>query len=219
MEGISTLINLAVENGIFKGIVIPNSGPSISHMMYTDDVMFMGEWNLENLLNLKRLLRIFYLMPGLKINLHKSSLAGVGVPSDESLHFANIIGCKREFFPIKHLGFYHLEAKKNWELVIQKFKNKPNNWKAKTLSFGGRLTLVKSVLTSLPLYFLAMFEAPTKVIKSLDGIRRKFLWGDGLSNNKNSWVRWEKILKPKNKGGLGVNCLKTLNMSLLAKWK
>ncbi|KAJ0938893.1 putative RNA-directed DNA polymerase [Helianthus annuus] len=222
MEGLSALVNLAVERGVFRGITLPNNGPIISYTMYADDVMFVGEWDPDNLKNLKRILRIFYLMSGLKINFHKSRLVGVGVSEMESLHFANIIGCKREFLPIMHLGLplgANMKYVKNWDPVLQKFKNKLNNWKAKSLSFGGHLTLVKSVLTSLPLYFLSMFKAPSKVIKSLDSIRRKFLWGGSLSNNKISWVRWDKVLKPKSKGGLGVNCLKTLNMALLAKWK
>nr|KAJ0186645.1 hypothetical protein LSAT_V11C900459430 [Lactuca sativa] len=41
------------------------------------------------------------------------------------------------------------------------------NWKAKCLSFGGRLTLVNSVLNSLLLYYFSIFRAPKKLLTTL----------------------------------------------------
>ncbi|GJS98273.1 RNA-directed DNA polymerase, eukaryota, reverse transcriptase zinc-binding domain protein [Tanacetum coccineum] len=38
------------------------------------------------------------------------------------------------------------------------------DWKAKTMSFEGRLTLVKSILGSLPLYYFLMFHVPGKKV-------------------------------------------------------
>ncbi|KAJ0813272.1 hypothetical protein HanPSC8_Chr17g0771521 [Helianthus annuus] len=35
---------------------------------------------------------------------------------------------------------------KNWKPIIERFENKLSLWKARTLSFGGRVTLVKAVL-------------------------------------------------------------------------
>ncbi|GKB75710.1 hypothetical protein Tco_0942605 [Tanacetum coccineum] len=54
-----------------------------------------------------------------------------------------------------------------------------SSWKSKSLSFGGRLTLVKSVLGSLGVYYFSTFKAPSKVINTLEGIRRKY-FGDAL---------------------------------------
>ncbi|GKA63819.1 RNA-directed DNA polymerase, eukaryota, reverse transcriptase zinc-binding domain protein, partial [Tanacetum coccineum] len=47
-----------------------------------------------------------------------------------------------------------------WIHVIEKFKKRLVEWKAKSMSFGGRLTFVKSVLGSLPLYYFLMFHVP-----------------------------------------------------------
>ena len=66
---------------------------------------------------------------------------------------------------------------KNWKTIIKKFHSKLSIWKAKTLSFGGRLTLIKSMLGNLPTYFLSLFKVPLGVIKELEKIGRKFLWG------------------------------------------
>lgn len=70
-----------------------------------------------------------------------------------------------------------MKLAKNWNPVVDKFKKRLLNWKVKALSFGGHLTLVNSVLNSLPLYYFLIFRAPRKIILMLDGIRRRFLWG------------------------------------------
>ncbi|PNX64457.1 ribonuclease H, partial [Trifolium pratense] len=48
-----------------------------------------------------------------------------------------------------------------WEPVLTRLKNRLSGWKSRFLSFGGRLVLLKSVLTSLPVYALSFFKAPS----------------------------------------------------------
>lgn len=49
------------------------------------------------------MLRCFYLISGLKINVHKINVLGVGVPDEEVSDMANIIGCGATKFPLKYL--------------------------------------------------------------------------------------------------------------------
>ncbi|XP_076888771.1 secreted RxLR effector protein 78-like [Bidens hawaiensis] len=49
MEAFSCMFRRAAEAGIFKGIQTPNGGPILSHLLYADDAMIMGEWSLANL--------------------------------------------------------------------------------------------------------------------------------------------------------------------------
>ncbi|GAU24253.1 hypothetical protein TSUD_23900, partial [Trifolium subterraneum] len=48
-----------------------------------------------------------------------------------------------------------------WEPVLAHLENRLSGWKSRFLSFGGRLVLLKSVLTSLPVYALSFFKAPS----------------------------------------------------------
>ncbi|GKE83894.1 hypothetical protein Tco_1557636 [Tanacetum coccineum] len=64
--------------------------------------------------------------------------------------------------------------------MAHKFKSKLADSKAEMISFGGRLTFVKSVLDSLSLYFFSLFRAPLSVLHSLESVRRDFLAKDGL---------------------------------------
>lgn len=42
---------------------------------------------------------------------------------------------------------------------------------AYTLSIGGRLTLLKSVLSSIPLYHMSIFKVPMGVLNHMESIR------------------------------------------------
>ena len=49
-------------------------------------------------------------------------------------------------------------------------------WKGRLLNKAGRLRLVSSVLSSVPTYFLKVFQSKKWAIKKNDKIRRSFLW-------------------------------------------
>ncbi|GJS23647.1 hypothetical protein Tco_0452279 [Tanacetum coccineum] len=106
----------------------------------------------------------------------------------------------------------------NWTPIIDRFFKRLSNWKAKALSFGGRLTLIKSVLGSLGVYYFSTFKAPKMVTNKLKSIRRKFFWGGSWDSNKIAWNAWKKVLAPRDQGGLNVGSLRVSNLSLLAKW-
>ncbi|GKD11084.1 RNA-directed DNA polymerase, eukaryota [Tanacetum coccineum] len=78
MESLHISFSRAVNDGFFKGIRLHGS-VTISHLFYPGDAMFVGEWSDSNLLNIVNVLNCFFLESGLKINIHKSQLLGVGV--------------------------------------------------------------------------------------------------------------------------------------------
>ena len=87
------------------------------------------------------------------------------------------------------------------------------------LSAGGRLTLIKSVLESLGIYFMSIFKVPVGVAKNLETLRARFFWGAADGEKKISWVKWGVVLNSKENGGLGVGSIQALNKALLYKWK
>nr|GEY07784.1 hypothetical protein [Tanacetum cinerariifolium] len=72
--------------------------------MLTCKVEESGEWSWLNAHNHLCMLRCFYLISSLKINVNKSNLRGVYVPDETVSNMAYSIGCGAASFPIKYLG-------------------------------------------------------------------------------------------------------------------
>ncbi|PWA90824.1 reverse transcriptase domain, Reverse transcriptase zinc-binding domain protein [Artemisia annua] len=209
------------ETGLLPGIGLPNNGPKISHFLYADDAILLGAWSATHMANTSRLLRCFHIATGLKVNLQKSIFFGINLPPEAITISTNTLNCQTGSFPITYLGLTvgsNMNLVNNWTPLIQTFENRLSLWKASTLSLGGRITLIRSVLDSLPSYFFSLYKAPVSVISKLESIRRTFFWGGSLNQRKIPWISWDKVILPKKSGGLGLGSLHEKNLSLLCKW-
>ena len=101
-----------------------------------------------------------------------------------------------------------------WQPLISKFESRLAKWKQRCLSMGGRISLINSVLSAMPIYLLSFFKIPKKVVQKAVSIQRNFLWGGGVI----AWVNWDTVCLPKSKGGLGIKDLTKFNEALLGKW-
>ncbi|GJY11692.1 RNA-directed DNA polymerase, eukaryota [Tanacetum coccineum] len=180
MESLHLSFSRVIEAGLFTGIQI-DSSVTLSHLFYADDAIFIGKWNSDNLKCITHMLRWFSLLSGLSINLKKSQLLGVGMSDNIVTEAAISIGCSvlRTPFVPPHSNI--------WEL-----------WSAlKTLSIGGRLTLLKLVLDSTPIYNMSLYKVPKTVLSSMEAIRRNFFngyFGIGERKGRIAWVKWTKVL-------------------------
>ncbi|XP_022024185.1 uncharacterized mitochondrial protein AtMg01250-like [Helianthus annuus] len=121
MEAFTCFMNWANNEDAFSGLTLPNNGPTISLLMYADDVLVIGEWKDKNADNLARILRAFFLMSGLKINHSKSTLVGLGVDDQEVERLAGKIRCRKGVVPLTYLGLVvgaNMNLYKNWKSVI-----------------------------------------------------------------------------------------------------
>ncbi|GJS93655.1 RNA-directed DNA polymerase, eukaryota [Tanacetum coccineum] len=133
----------------------------------------------------------------------------------------SLIGCSIMSNKFRYLGVMVGEYSsriKAWDDVILKLRSRLSKWKVKTLSIGGRLTLLKSVLGASPIYNMSIFKVPTGVLKVMESIRSRFFNGADQSEKKVTWVAWNKVLASKKHGGLGVSSFFALNRALLLKW-
>ena len=102
--------------------------------------------------------------------------------------------------------------------MIDKVTKKLSSWKAKLLGIGGRLTLLKSVVGSLAIYYMSIYKVPATVLKLLESLRARFFWSADLGERKLHWIAWNKMLSSRDSGGLEVGSLATFNKVLLFKW-
>ncbi|GJR31850.1 RNA-directed DNA polymerase, eukaryota [Tanacetum coccineum] len=220
MESLHLSFSRVIEAGSFTGIKI-DSSVTLSHLFYADDAIFIGEWSRDNLKCIMHVLHCFSLLSGLSLNLKKSQLLGVGIPDSTVSLAADMIGCSVLHTPFKYLGIPvggNMNSIKAWDDIIYKIKKRLSNWKLNTLSIGGRLTLLKSVLGSTPLYYMSLYKVPKTVLHSMESIRRNFFNGIREGDRKISWISWPKVLASRENGGLGVSSFYALNRGLLAKW-
>nr|XP_043614015.1 uncharacterized protein LOC122585965 [Erigeron canadensis] len=103
---------------------------------------------------MQQALQIFYAISGLKINLLKSSVFGIGVDRDEVEGLGRHFGCKADSLPMamSYLGIpvgARMNRIKEWKPLFNKLSKRLAGWNAKLLSIGGRLTLLSAVLGSL----------------------------------------------------------------------
>ncbi|GJZ16707.1 RNA-directed DNA polymerase, eukaryota, reverse transcriptase zinc-binding domain protein [Tanacetum coccineum] len=106
----------------------------------------------------------------------------------------------------------------NWKIILDRFDARLSKWKANLLSIGGRLTLIKSVLGSLGIYYLSIFKTPETVLNLLEKKCASFFWGGTHDSRKLAWVKWPIILASRVNGGLVIGSLKAFNLALLQKW-
>ncbi|GKF16787.1 hypothetical protein Tco_0061705, partial [Tanacetum coccineum] len=100
----------------------------------------------------------------------------------------------------------------------RKSRSRLSKWELKTLSNGGRLTLLKSVLTAIPIYHMSLFKVPAGIIKNMESIRMNFFHGIDKSERKMVWIGLDNILASKKYGGLGILSFYAANRALLFKW-
>nr|GEW40609.1 RNA-directed DNA polymerase, eukaryota [Tanacetum cinerariifolium] len=163
---------------------------AISHLFYADDVVFIEEWSDSNMDNIIKILKCFFLASGLKINIQKSQVLGVGVPRNIVNQAASLIGCAVMQNPFRYLGVMvgdSMSQKLAWA------RSWLSKWKVKTLSIGG-------------------------VLKEMEVIRCNFFNDADPAKRKITWVSWDKVLASKKNGGLRVFSFHALNRALLLKW-
>lgn len=86
---------------------------------------------------------------GLKVNPSKTKLYGIEVKVEEVEGWASFLRCRAEKIQFIYLGLpvgSSMRMKVHWHPVLEKFNSRLADWKARIISFGGRLTLVKSVI-------------------------------------------------------------------------
>ncbi|GJY97333.1 hypothetical protein Tco_0514243 [Tanacetum coccineum] len=137
----------------------------------------------------------FHRASGLRINMSKSKLLGIYVDADKVDQAARKIGCVTLKTPFTYLGSKVgglMSRIQSWNETVEGMATRLSKWKMKTLSIGG--------VTTYGIYSISFFN------------------GVELVGKKPIWGIWKNVLASKDKGGLGMSSLFTLNRALMFKW-
>ncbi|KAL4360722.1 hypothetical protein GQ457_04G018500 [Hibiscus cannabinus] len=219
-EGLSSVLRRATEISLFEGVNVGNRNLQVSHLQFADDLIIFARAAENQVYNIKRILRCFEVAAGLKLNLKKTTMFGINVKDDEISSWASKLRVSVAKLPSNYLGLplgFVRNSPALWQPIVDKFRKRLSPWKARFLSFGGRVTLAKSILANLPIYYLSLFKMPRSISLQLNRFVARFIWG-AVDCKKIHWVRWEVLCLPKSLGGLGLIDFELKNKALLYKW-
>lgn len=98
-----------------------------------------------NIKNLSRILQCLHVSSDLKVDYQKSIVFAIGPPNIETTNWDNLLICEADSLPFVYLGIPvrdNINLINKWKHVINKCQSKLSLWKSKTLSFGGKLTII-----------------------------------------------------------------------------
>uniref|UniRef100_A0A2N9GXU6 Reverse transcriptase domain-containing protein n=1 Tax=Fagus sylvatica TaxID=28930 RepID=A0A2N9GXU6_FAGSY len=223
MEVLSRMLRKVEEEGLIRGFRAGSNaaeGLCISHLLYADDTILFCDADLDQLVYVRMVLTCFEAVTGLRVNMAKSEMVPVGEVQNIA-ELADSLCCHIGGLPLSYLGMplgASYKAVAVWNPILEKLERRLSGWQKLYLSKGGRLTLLKSTLSSLPTYFLSLFTIPISVVRRIEKLQRDFLWGGMGDEVKHHLVGWDKVCTPKEVGGLGVRSLILTNKALLGKW-
>ena len=86
------------------------------------------------------------------------------------------------------------------------------------LNKAGKVILMNSVLTSLPIYQCSVLLAPKTITNRINELLRRFLWEGGRNcEEKLHLVSWDKVTRPNMEGGLQLRDVATQNLAMGGK--
>ena len=72
----------------------------------------------------------------------------------------------------------------DWKCLFQKFEKRISNWSYRWLSMGGQITLTKSMIEGIPMYWLSLDHIPSYILNTLRKRMFSFLWSGNVVIHK-----------------------------------
>ncbi|GKA90013.1 RNA-directed DNA polymerase, eukaryota, reverse transcriptase zinc-binding domain protein [Tanacetum coccineum] len=122
--------------------------------------------------------------------------------------------------PMKYLGVPLITKNigiSEYNQLVERVKQKVNDWKNKALSYAERLQLIVFVMASMHIYWASISLIPKTTVKEIEKALKGFLWCQGDMKRGAAKVAWKVICAPKSQGGLGIKRPGPWNEALLCK--
>ncbi|XP_026442305.1 uncharacterized protein LOC113341766 [Papaver somniferum] len=203
------------------GYKINRWAPTITHLMFADDLFFFGEHSKINVLNLKKLLDRYASLSGQMTNYNKSAIYfSKGISDLRRQTTSQDLGVREMVSDDNYLGIYPLTSDyriASFDYLVDKFNTRLPGWRFPFTNMAGRTVLLKTSLSSIPIYCMGICLLPKCVTQEIDKIMRCFWWGHSTDEKKLHFFNWAKVFLSKEDGGLGIRNMELMNIALVCK--
>ncbi|XP_042964017.1 uncharacterized protein LOC122298309 [Carya illinoinensis] len=221
-EVLSRLLKKAFVNGNIGRFSQARGTPLISHLMYADDIVIFTNGGKKSMRGLMEVLNLYENWTGQVLNKNKSAiLFSNKISNTRKSSILRMTGFSEGSFPFKYLGVPIVVGRLkvcDFGDLIGNFNKKIAGWKMKMLSTGGRVNLLRHVLSSMAIHLMAVLHVPNGVYRVLNRIMSSFFWGDVEGKGKRKWVAWKHICHPTEEGGLGIRDFEDVQRALHMKF-
>lgn len=183
-ESFSCALDHKRRTGLITCIKYEDGVKNINHSQFADDTLLIGGASVIIARRFKALLDKYMRYSGGMINYLKSCIYGWHASAQTLHNISNVFGvpCKLNWDHFNYLGMLVSIGPTRaeiWDTTLDKLKRKVQLWGSTWLNPTGRLVLLKSGLSSLPLYQFTLIQAPTTFHNKMERILRHFLWQGG----------------------------------------
>jgi hypothetical protein len=171
------MVNHLFQNGVLQApLKIPNTDFPI--VQYADDTLLIPQACPVQLAALKDLLEVFAQATRLRVNYAKSSLMPINVSDQQIELLAASFGCSVGRLPFTYLGLPLGTTKPTIQDMspLVGLVERCLNASARFLGYGGRLEFVRSVLSTLPTFFMCSLKIQKTVLNICNRAQRHCLW-------------------------------------------
>lgn len=213
-----------LEIATMEGVLSPLRGrhARLRLSLYADDAVIFINPVQSEVTALFSILGNFGEATGLKLNLEKCMVAPIRCSELNLDSILETFTGRRVGFPLTYLGLpltlgrlkvVHVQK------VVDTSRSRLAGWQGKLLNIAGRRELVRSVLSSIPIYLLTALKAPKQLFQEIDKVRRRFLWAsDSELTGGKCKVAWTLVARPTDFGGLGILDLERFSRALRLRW-
>ncbi|CDP11300.1 unnamed protein product [Coffea canephora] len=224
-KGIASTLIVLIPKKPNPATVAPYATPrgcrTVTHLAFADDVIIFVRGDRRSVGNLVHFLNLYQTATGQRVNNHKGLfISSRRCGSGQIRRIQQMTGFRHGALPLSYLGcnLYAGRRKKVYfQFLIDKFITKLAGWQKKLLSQGGRLILIKHVLSAIPTHVLAIMDPPSGVLKELEQIMANFFWGQTELGPKHHRRSWEKLCFPMEEDGLGIRSFKDIQGAFSCK--
>ena len=206
---------------MLSGVSICRGSPMVTHLFFANDSLLFCKASIQECQKLMAILDLYEATSGQKINEDKSSISfSQNTPSDLKAEVLEVMGPMKDSKHYKYLGLPSIICRSKTNVfakVKERVARKLSGWKEKLLSMGGREILIKAVAQAIPTYTMSCFLLPKSLCDEIEGMMRKFWWGQREQESRIAWINWKKLCKSKLEGGMGFRNLQAFNLAMLAK--